>query len=48
MSIFCNNNIILQRNYKTEDGHFKSTQSKTKQHGYKILLNNIKEDEGGF
>lgn len=48
MSIFCNNNIVIQRQYKSEDNHFNATQSRTKQHGYKILLNNIKEDEGNF
>ncbi|MCA1235794.1 DNA topoisomerase [Staphylococcus aureus] len=48
MSIFCNDNILIQRQYSTEDGYFKSTQKKTKQHGYQILLNNIKKDEGGF
>ncbi|SUL87559.1 DNA topoisomerase [Staphylococcus aureus] len=48
MSIFCNDSILIQRQYSTEDGCFKSTQKKTKQHGYQILLNNIKEDEGGF
>ncbi|HFO1542031.1 TPA: DNA topoisomerase [Staphylococcus aureus] len=48
MSIFCNNNIVTQRQYQSNDNYFKATQSKTKQFGYKILLNSIKEDVGGF
>lgn len=48
MSIFCNNNITTQRAYHSEDSHFKATQTRTKQHGYKILLDNIKKDEGSF
>lgn len=48
MSIFCNDNILIHRHYSSEDNHFKETQKRTKQHGYQILLNNIKEDEGSF
>ncbi|EHT3670509.1 type IA DNA topoisomerase [Staphylococcus pseudintermedius] len=48
MSIFCNDSIVIQRSYFSEDNHFKATQKKIKQHGFQILLDNIKEDEGGF
>lgn len=48
MSIFCNNSIVIQRSYFSEDNRFKATQKKIKQHGFQILLDNIKEDEGGF
>lgn len=48
MSIFCNNSIVIQRSYFSEDNCFKATQKKIKQHGFQILLDNIKENEGGF
>ncbi|MDQ7134561.1 DNA topoisomerase [Staphylococcus aureus] len=48
MSIFCNNSIVIQRSYFTEDNCFKATQKQIKQHGFQILLDNIKENEGGF
>ncbi|MGJ8462422.1 DNA topoisomerase [Staphylococcus haemolyticus] len=48
MSIFCNDNIVIQRQYQSNDNYFKATQNKTKQFGYKILLDNIKEDVGSF
>lgn len=48
MSIFCNNSIVIQRSYSSEDNRFKATQKKIKQHGFQILIDNIKENEGGF